>query len=74
MIPTMSRLSPDSIEVLDEADEQMTGEAVALDVRPAPFVLRAGGAAIDFLAELVLFVFVVLGTTWAASFHGSCRS
>lgn len=71
MIPTMRQAPPDSVEALDEADEQMTGEAVALEVRPAPFVLRAGGAIIDFLAEAVLFVLILLGTAWAASTAGS---
>jgi uncharacterized RDD family membrane protein YckC len=40
----------------------MTGEAVALDVRPTAFVLRAAGAAIDFLvsgAALVLLLLAV---------------
>ncbi|MFW8745255.1 hypothetical protein, partial [Mesorhizobium japonicum] len=31
-------------------DEVLTGEAVALDLRPAGFALRAGGAAIDMIA------------------------
>jgi uncharacterized RDD family membrane protein YckC len=33
-------------------DELLTGEAVALDLRPAGFVLRAAGAAIDFILYL----------------------
>ncbi|PZQ89941.1 MAG: hypothetical protein DI534_08060 [Leifsonia xyli] len=38
----------------------MTGEAVALDLRPAGFALRAGGAVIDFVASLILFVVLLM--------------
>jgi hypothetical protein len=38
----------------------MTGEAVALDVRPTAFVLRAAGAAIDFLVSGAALVLVLL--------------
>jgi uncharacterized RDD family membrane protein YckC len=41
-------------------DEIITGEAVALDLRPASFVLRAAGAAIDFLAYVGLYIALVL--------------
>ena len=37
-------------------DELITGEAVALDLRPADFVLRAAGALIDWTCYLVLFL------------------
>lgn len=37
-------------------DELITGEAVALDLRPADFVLRAAGALIDWTCYLVLFI------------------
>jgi uncharacterized RDD family membrane protein YckC len=43
-------------------DEVVTGEAVALDLRPAGFALRAGGAALDmliYLAGTYLLVTVV---------------
>ena len=42
----------------DEIDDQalITGEAVALDLRPAGFVLRAAGAAIDFVVYMGSFV------------------
>jgi uncharacterized RDD family membrane protein YckC len=40
--------------------ELMTGEAVALDVRYASFVLRAAGAAIDWIAYVVLFLGLLL--------------
>jgi uncharacterized RDD family membrane protein YckC len=36
----------------DNIDEVMTGEAVALDVRPTGFVLRAAGTIIDFAVYL----------------------
>ncbi|RIJ53250.1 RDD family protein, partial [Clavibacter phaseoli] len=38
----------------------MVGEAVALDVRPAGFVLRAAGAAIDVIASLVVGLLLLL--------------
>jgi uncharacterized RDD family membrane protein YckC len=41
-------------------DEIVTGEAVALDLRPASFVLRAAGALIDFVAYLGFYVVLVL--------------
>ena len=47
----------DSIDY-DEVEDQalITGEAVALDLRPAGFILRAGGAAIDFLVYFGLYL------------------
>lgn len=45
--------------------ELVTGEAVALDVKPTSYILRAAGAAIDWLAYLLLFlgcVLLILGT------------
>ncbi len=46
----MAALSPtDSVEYEEQNDELITGEAVALDLRPAGFILRAGGAAIDVI-------------------------
>lgn len=41
-------------------DELMTGEAVALQLRPATFVLRAAGTIIDLLAYLALFIVILL--------------
>lgn len=41
-------------------DELMTGEAVALNLRPTGFVLRAAGAAIDLIAYVGLFVLLML--------------
>ena len=62
----MAALSPtDSIEYVEQNDELITGEAVALDLRPAGFILRAGGAAIDFIVYLGSYLlgmfFVSLG-------------
>jgi len=41
-------------------DPLVTGEAVALDVRPASAVIRAGGTAIDVLVSVVLLIAVAL--------------
>jgi len=40
-------------------DELVTGEAVALDVRPASVILRAAGAIIDWVAYLGIYLVVV---------------
>ena len=40
-------------------DELITGEAVALDLRPASFVLRGAGAAIDFAVIVIGFLGLV---------------
>lgn len=45
-------------------DEVLTGEAVALDVQPTGFFLRALGALIDFAAAVVLYVVFLLVVTW----------
>lgn len=47
-------------------DEMMIGEAVALDVRPTGFVLRAAGAAIDFVVYVGLFVLIAMAVTTTA--------
>lgn len=46
--------------------ELMTGEAVALDVRPASFILRAAGSLIDWLAYALLLVGLVYGILFLA--------
>ena len=49
-------------------DEIVTGEAVALDVRPAGFVLRAAGAAIDLIVYFGFYILLVLfGIAYVAS-------
>ena len=45
-------------------DEVVTGEAVALDVRPASVVLRAAGTIIDWLLYLSLFLVSAIAVTW----------
>lgn len=40
--------------------ELVTGEAVALDLRPASFVLRAAGALIDWIAYMLLYLAMML--------------
>ncbi|WP_010203438.1 RDD family protein [Salinibacterium sp. PAMC 21357] len=40
----------------DQSDELITGEAVALELRSASFVLRAAGSIIDFLAYVAALV------------------
>jgi len=46
-------------EWIDDS-EQMTGEAVALDLRPTGFVLRGAGAAIDFLVSGAALILLLL--------------
>jgi uncharacterized RDD family membrane protein YckC len=48
--------STDYVDYEEQQDELITGEAVALDLRPAGFVLRATGAVIDFLAYMLAYV------------------
>jgi uncharacterized RDD family membrane protein YckC len=53
----MATLSPtDSVDYVEAGDELLTGEAVALDLRPAGFILRAAGSAIDFIAYVGVYV------------------
>lgn len=47
-------------------DEVLTGEAVALDVQPAGFFLRALGALTDFVLAVILFVLFLLAMIWLA--------
>ncbi|KQO48460.1 hypothetical protein ASG28_02585 [Frigoribacterium sp. Leaf415] len=54
-------LRPDQVEAFTAGgDELVTGEAVALDLRPTSFVLRAAGVLIDYLAYAVLLVGALL--------------
>jgi uncharacterized RDD family membrane protein YckC len=50
-------------------DEVLTGEAVALDVQPLGFFLRALGALIDVLLSIAVIVLLGLAGVWAIS-HG----
>lgn len=45
---------------VDDAQELITGEAVALALRPTSFVLRAAGAAIDFLVYVGGYIVIVV--------------
>ncbi|MDJ0339071.1 RDD family protein [Cryobacterium sp. PH31-O1] len=45
---------------LSPGDELVTGEAVALDVRPASVILRAAGAIIDTVAYVGLYLLILL--------------
>src|SRR5882757_8579775 len=60
MAPGADELGYD--DELDErdADELMTGEAVALDLRPTGLVLSAAGAAIDFLVYVGAYILVLV--------------
>lgn len=54
-------LRADQVEVLDGPDDELvTGEAVALELRPTSFVLRVAGALLDYLAYALLCVGLVL--------------
>jgi len=55
----MSPGSSAAIEHVEETNELITGEAVALDLRPASFVLRAAGAIIDFVVYLGTYLLIV---------------
>lgn len=53
---------------LDDGTELITGEAVALDVRPTGFVLRAAGAIIDYIVSIAVFIGLMLVMfSWALS-------
>ena len=60
----------DWVDTLDDDDALLTGEAVALDLRPAGFALRAGGAAIDFVVSIVAFVALLLAFFTPAGWIG----
>lgn len=57
-------IEPDWIEVDESDGGTLTGEAVALDLHPTGFVLRAAGALIDFAAEFALYVLVLIGASF----------
>ncbi|HXH36708.1 MAG TPA: RDD family protein [Plantibacter sp.] len=53
---------------LDDGTELITGEAVALDVRPTGFILRAAGAIIDYIVSIAVFIGLMLVMfSWALS-------
>ena len=47
-----------------QQDEVLTGEAVALDVQPVGYFLRALGTLIDVLIGLGAFILFALVTSW----------
>ncbi|UNK69699.1 RDD family protein [Microbacterium sp. H1-D42] len=55
-----------SAEITDE-QEILSGEAVAIDVQPVGFVLRAAGALIDMLIGFAVFIAFMLLQTWLMS-------
>ncbi len=61
MISMAAQLAP-ALDLIDGGVEHelVTGEAVALDVKPTSYILRAAGAALDWLAYMLLFLGLVL--------------
>jgi len=55
-----------SATITDE-QEILSGEAVAIDVQPVGFVLRAAGALIDMVVGIVLFIAVTWVQVWLMS-------
>lgn len=49
---------------IDTSDEVLSGEAVALDVQPIGFLLRAAGAAIDLVMGYAVFVLWLFLRLW----------
>jgi uncharacterized RDD family membrane protein YckC len=62
-MPRRSAIDQSALASIDhvEIDETiMTGEAVALDLRPASFVLRSAGALIDFVVYIGFYLLLML--------------
>jgi uncharacterized RDD family membrane protein YckC len=59
----MIRMAGDPTTEWIDGDPLMTGEAVALDLRPTGFGLRAGGAIIDVLVSIIAFVFIMIAAS-----------
>ncbi|TAL44175.1 MAG: RDD family protein [Salinibacterium sp.] len=57
-MPPTSNIPVPEYEV--DEDELITGEAVALDLRPASFILRAAGALIDGIVYIAFFLGVMM--------------
>ena len=49
---------------IDVSDEVLSGEAVAIDVQPVGFLLRALGAAIDMLLGYAVFILWIFLRIW----------
>ncbi|GAA3927077.1 RDD family protein [Microbacterium soli] len=59
-IPTASMNSP----AISVEQEILSGEAVAIDVQPVGFILRAAGAAIDMLISFLVFATCMILQVW----------
>jgi uncharacterized RDD family membrane protein YckC len=57
----------DVLDHVDEQDEVITGEAVALQLRPTNWILRAAGCVIDWLAYMGAAVLIFIALFYAAS-------
>jgi uncharacterized RDD family membrane protein YckC len=62
----MAKARPPAVHDEDPRNEHelITGEAVALDVRPASVILRAAGTIIDWIAYLLLYLLLLLLAGW----------
>ncbi len=60
MILMATGFDDDWVDTLGEDDGLLTGEAVALDLRPTGFALRAAGAIIDLIASYILFTAILI--------------
>lgn len=58
---------PDTRIVQIHQDEILTGEAVALDVQPLGFFMRALGVLIDMFASILLALACVFAATWLST-------
>jgi uncharacterized RDD family membrane protein YckC len=70
-MPTPSASRPGDVLVQDARDRELiVGEAVALDLRPTAFVLRAAGTFIDFLVYMgsYLLLFMIFSSVAASLF------
>lgn len=64
-MPTaVSSSAPEFRRVEIHQDEVLTGEAVALDVQPVGFFMRALGAVIDMLVGIALFLLFIWVASW----------
>ena len=57
----MIRMADDPADEWVDGDSVMTGEAVALSLRPTSFTLRAGGAIIDALVSIIALIVLLIG-------------
>lgn len=57
---------PDSaaVAIVVHQDEVLTGEAVALDVQPVGYFLRALGALIDMVLGILIFILFIWAISW----------